>query len=356
MLSIFRKTGIEITSKGIYAVSKGPVSDVKKDFFSSLEEFLNSELSKGSVSVALSRDVLFVRKITLPTQALEDLQESLYYSSEELFPIRDLFVKGHPLSVGKEKSEVMVWALREDVYETLAGLKNVKVILPTPYLYRSFFEGDRFIRKLGDAFELNEYEGDRLMDSLLVKEGKPNLPEDEFLGAELSLKLLLNDLRPEFYFLDRRRLLNKKTVRLGIAVAFLCFLIIALGYRDVSHLRKEIEEIKSQTSKLMPMVDEYNRILDEIEFKKKLLELSKTQRSNVLGILRDITHLLPKDTWLKSFSYKGNIILLEGYTSSTTNLLRRLQDSGKFSSINLRGTPKRSGSNELFRIELKLGR
>jgi Tfp pilus assembly protein PilN len=63
---------------------------------------------------------------------------------------------------------------------------------------------------------------------------------------------------------------------------------------------------------------------------------------------------LPKDSWLKRFSYRGNSLLIEGFTSSTTNLLRKLQDSGLFSSIKVRGTPRKQNNREVFSIELTL--
>ncbi len=353
MLLALRKTGIEITRRGVYVVSKA-IGSEERTFFHSIEDFLSSKFSKGKVSVALSRDFLFVRKLNLPVQATENLDESLSYSADELFPVGGLVLKGYVISSDGESSSVLVWAMDEEVYEKLSVLKSIKLITPTPFLYPLYFPGTELSRKLGEFTEVNVYKDGKLQDSILRESSEANLPENEFLGAELAIRTLEEGNKPDFYFIDRRIVLNKKAVRLTAALLLLAIAFVGGAYYSLSSLKRDIKSLKEENAKLMPRVDEYNKLLDEIAFKKSLIELAETQRSKVLEVLRDITYLLPKDTWLKSFSYKGNKVSIEGFTSSTTNLLRSLENSGKFSSIKLQGTPRKSDRGELFRIDLEL--
>ncbi len=350
----FRKTGIEITKKGVYVVSK-LLKSQEKAFFHSLEEFLESKLSKGSLAVAVARDTLLVRKVRLPSQAAEDLEEALAYSADELFPAKGLFVRGHKLSEKEEEIEVLVWAMDEELYETLSHVKGAKLILPTPYLYPSEFSESELVRDLGEAKELNRYREGKLVDSFLLSDSKtPNLPQDEFLGARLALEALKEGYKTEFSFLDKRVFVSKRVVRYSLASLLIIFALSSVAYYNVHNLKGRLKEVKKEVSRLAPQVEEYNRLLDELERKRALIELAKHQRSDVLGILKEITYLLPKDTWLKRFSYKGKKVLLEGYTSSTTNLLRKLEDSGRFRSIKLSGTPRKEKEGESFSIELEL--
>ena len=160
------------------------------------------------------------------------------------------------------------------------------------------------------------------------------------------LELLPAALRP-------RRLTRPQAITAGIAAATVLLGILALlapGWREQRHLAR----LNGEITRLEPSVKDADRLLRELERKRKLLATADTIESSSmrpLPVLRDLTELLPNDAWLTTVSLDGKGIELTGAASAASTLIPLLENSPRFERVEFSSPVTRGRDNkEQFRI------
>jgi Tfp pilus assembly protein PilN len=160
-----------------------------------------------------------------------------------------------------------------------------------------------------------------------------------------ALDLLPPALRP-------RRVTRPQGITLGLAAVTALLLITALlvpGMRQQRHLNR----INSEITRLDPEVRAVERVVRDLERKRKLLgTITGIEASAVrpLPVLRELTDLMPTDTWLTTLSLDQKGVELTGQASAASGLIPLLENSPRLESVGFVSPVTRGRDKEQFRI------
>jgi Tfp pilus assembly protein PilN len=164
--------------------------------------------------------------------------------------------------------------------------------------------------------------------------------------ASRPLELLPTALRP-------RRLTRPQAISVGFAAATVLLGIVALlapGWREQRHLGR----LNAEIARLEPSVKDADRVLRELERKRKLLATADSIEATgvrPLPVLRELTELLPNDAWLTTVSLDPKGIELTGAASAASTLIPLLENSPRFERVEFSSPVTRGRDNkEQFRI------
>ena len=160
------------------------------------------------------------------------------------------------------------------------------------------------------------------------------------------LELLPTALQP-------RRLTRSQAITLGMAAATVLLGIVALlapGWREQRHLKR----VNAEIARLDPSVKEADRVVRELERKRKLVATVDGIESTgirPLPVLRDLTELLPNDAWLTTVSFDPKGVELTGAASAASALIPLLENSPRLERVEFSSPVTRGRDNkEQFRI------
>jgi len=160
------------------------------------------------------------------------------------------------------------------------------------------------------------------------------------------LELLPATIRP-------RRLTRPQAVTFGMAAATVLLAIVALlapGWREQRHLKR----VNAEIARLEPTVKEADRVVRELERKRKLLttvDSIETASVRPLPVLRDLTELLPNDAWLTTVSFDPKGVEMTGAASAASTLIPLLENSPRLERVEFSSPVTRGRDNkEQFRI------
>jgi Tfp pilus assembly protein PilN len=160
-----------------------------------------------------------------------------------------------------------------------------------------------------------------------------------------ALDLLPGGLRP-------RRLTRAQGITLGVAAATALLLVGALlmpGYRQQRHLAR----INAEIARLDPQVRAAERVVRELERKRKLLTTIggiEAAALRPLPVLRELTDLLPNDTWLTTLSLDAKGVEVTGQAAAASALIPLLENSPRFEKVEFSSPVTRGRDKEQFRI------
>ncbi len=159
------------------------------------------------------------------------------------------------------------------------------------------------------------------------------------------LDLLPQRLRP-------RRLTRPQGITLAVAGATALLLISALlvpGIRE----RRHLDRINTELARLDPQVRSVERVVRDLERKRKLLGTIngiETSAIRPLPVLRELTDLLPTDTWLTTLSLDQKGIELTGQAAAASALIPLLENSPRLERVEFSSPVTRGREKEQFRI------
>lgn len=160
-----------------------------------------------------------------------------------------------------------------------------------------------------------------------------------------SLDLIPAPLRP-------RRLTRPQLVTAGVAAATLLMVLAALlvpGYRD----RSRLAALNADINRLTPEVRAIDRLQQDVERKRKLLatiESLEAKSIRPLPVMRELTELLPADSWLTLLSFDGKGAELTGQAAAASTLIPLLENSPRFERVEFASPVTRGRDKEQFRI------
>ena len=189
-----------------------------------------------------------------------------------------------------------------------------------------------------------------------VRERVAALPVDDRGAHELALGVALArrgrplDLLP--LRLRPRRLSRAQGLTLAVACATALLLITALlvpGLREQRYLNR----INAEVTRLDPQVRAVERVVRDLERKRKLLGTInglETSALRPLPVLRELTDLLPTDTWLTTMSLDAKGVELTGQAAAASALIPLLENSPRLERVEFSSPVTRGRDKEQFRI------
>ena len=116
-------------------------------------------------------------------------------------------------------------------------------------------------------------------------------------------------------------------------------------------LNREIKILGSQLKKIGQLESEKKKIEDQINY----LNTLRQGGPPVLDLLKELSERIPKNAWVRAFTFKENEIQLMGYATSSSELIPLLEASPMFSGVKfLSAINKDSSGKERFKIGLSL--
>ena len=189
-----------------------------------------------------------------------------------------------------------------------------------------------------------------------VRERVAALPADDRGAHELALGVALArrgrplDLLP--LRLRPRRVSRAQGLTLAVASATALLLVTALlvpGLREQRHLNR----LNAEVTRLDPQVRAVERVVRDLERKRKLLGTInglETSALRPLPVLRDLTDLLPTDTWLTTMSLDAKGVELTGQSAAASTLIPLLENSPRLERVEFSSPVTRGRDKEQFRI------
>ena len=161
-----------------------------------------------------------------------------------------------------------------------------------------------------------------------------------------SLELLPAAARPT-------RLTRPQAFTVGMAAVTAALAIVALlapGWREQRHLNR----INVEMERVDPDVKAVDRVLRELERKRKLLAtVDGVEAAGVrpLPVLRELTEIMPPDAWLTTISLDAKGVELTGAASAASALIPLLENSPRLERVEFASPVTRGRDNkEQFRI------
>jgi general secretion pathway protein L len=139
---------------------------------------------------------------------------------------------------------------------------------------------------------------------------------------------------------------------LGLATVTALLLLTALlvpGLREQRHLRLLNREI----ARLEPDVRAAEQVVRDLERKRKLLGTItgiETKALRPLPVLRELTDLMPTDTWLTTLSLDQKGVELTGQAAAASALIPVLENSSRLERVEFASPVTRGREKEQFRI------
>jgi general secretion pathway protein L len=116
---------------------------------------------------------------------------------------------------------------------------------------------------------------------------------------------------------------------LAAAGLFLLVSPLQLEERRIEEINRQIELYKDDVRK----ADAVKREVDGLEDEIASIYRFKEQRPVALEILRELTAVIPKNTWLSRVRITDNTVDIEGYASAATDILPLLEASPHFKKV-----------------------
>lgn len=138
-------------------------------------------------------------------------------------------------------------------------------------------------------------------------------------------------------------------------------LLCALGFHRSVQNQKLALKLDQQLAALeapVHRVQSYREQSEDLEKKTKSIEELLSKRDMNLEVLRELTTILPQDTYLTSYRYQDGTIQIIGMSPSASELVPKLNDSKLLKDVTVRGSIFKNTqiNKEQFTFEMKLER
>jgi general secretion pathway protein L len=150
-----------------------------------------------------------------------------------------------------------------------------------------------------------------------------------------------------------RRITRPQALTAGLAGATALLLLAALlapGYRE----SRRLAALDAELLRIGPQARVVEETLRELERKRRLLATIDALESGTarpLPILRDLTELLPQDSWLTTLSLEAKGMEMTGQAAAASALIPLLENSPWFERVEFASPVTRGKDREQFRVQ-----
>ncbi len=156
------------------------------------------------------------------------------------------------------------------------------------------------------------------------------------------------------------QVLRRRQLWLKLEVAAVIFLVAALlgqplavlagKRRHLQKLEKKLNVVRLEADKLSG-IRKHNKAT--ISYLETLAQLVREQAVTI-DLLKELTEVIPQDTWLRSLAVRARKIHLQGTSVSATAVVKALEDSPLFYKVHFDSPVVKKGSSETFKIIVDL--
>jgi len=148
----------------------------------------------------------------------------------------------------------------------------------------------------------------------------------------LKMNLLPTELR-----IHQTRWAYVPAILLGLVILTL---LLGIGFHRsiqngklISRLDRELQELADPVARIQSFRDEADKLKKRIDAIEEILN----QRDMNLEILRELTTILPSDTFLSTYNYRDGTIRISGSSGSSSDLVSKLEDSPLLKNVTTSG-------------------
>jgi len=128
------------------------------------------------------------------------------------------------------------------------------------------------------------------------------------------------------------------------------FVPLYLENEKVTAIDREIAARKDAVKKIESLRKDYNSLQDEF----KAISGFKQGKQNTLQILKEMTVILPKSVWLTRVHINDANVAIEGYATSATDILPRIEASPYFSKVEFSSPTMRDARMNMDRFVIRM--
>ena len=138
-------------------------------------------------------------------------------------------------------------------------------------------------------------------------------------------------------------------------------LFCALGFHRIAQNRALIRKLDQELLALktpVERVQSYRRQAEELEKRVKSIEELMSQKDMNLEVIRELTNILPADTYLTMYKYQDGAIQISGRSGSASDLLPQLEKSPLLKDVVAKGNVYKDArtGKEVINFDAKLER
>lgn len=214
------------------------------------------------------------------------------------------------------------------------------------------------------AFELEEQTGVSVRPVPSPEAVRKSLPiEFDTAQHNTALGLALRGIQPcryQFNLLPRERIPVRRraslrtTMALLFVTAFLAgsFLVSKVSYNNMTlnALNNQLKEVKGQVGTLEKVDREYEELAG---FAESLNQIDRDYPLKVV-ILKELSRILPRDTYLTRFTISSNKMELQGFSQEASPLIGELENSPLFRNAAFRGSVVNQKNGQKFSIQAEI--
>lgn len=141
----------------------------------------------------------------------------------------------------------------------------------------------------------------------------------------------------------------------GIAAMAAFYFLLPLSYEQqkLDEMDRRIKALKPAVKKVEELKNEITAIKDDIQ----AIGNFKKQNDSAMNIVKDMTAILPPKTWLTRLRITDKTVEIEGYSTSSTDIIFKLENSQYFKKVEFASPtfrdPRQNSDRFIIRMELK---
>ena len=156
------------------------------------------------------------------------------------------------------------------------------------------------------------------------------------------------------------QVLRRRQLWLKLEIAAVIFLLAALlgqplavlagKRRHLQKLEQELTVVRQEADKLSGIRKHNKATITHLETLARLVR----EQAVTIDLLKELTEVIPHDTWLRSLAVRARKIHLQGTSASATGVVKALEDSPLFNEVHFDSPVVKKGSSETFKIVVDL--
>jgi general secretion pathway protein L len=379
VLAFLRQTfkGVRLAAHSVYAVednmSKRELLEEIRSYISEFRE--ENQIHTANLVMGLSNGEVILREIEYPMAVKENLQTTLIYDIDKYIPLPadEIYFDHQVIEEDRMNNQLKILLAvikKRDCEPYLSfcrqwpgGVFGLCLSAVAAVNCYAFLSGKRKSPLNGRVREILMQPGDVLSDREVFQPShlhNVGIPSSDLIPAfGLGLEVLWEaPIRINLLPQEVRKKPSRKGIYTLIGLVSLLILSIATcggGYLYHRQLQLRLMEGEAKRLSLEVMtVTEMQERIKEIEARLETIrEISEGEHSAV-DILRELTQVIPDNTWVTEFRLMDKGIQLTGYAESASELIPLLEESPLFEDVAFRSAITKDAKQNKYRFVIGL--